>query len=1178
MRRFTPSLALATALALPSAAPAHAQEDDRSFLTAFLEDNLSGAGRKVTITGFEGALSSQARIAKLQIADDLGTWVTLEQVVLDWSRSSLLSGAVVVNELTAQTITLDRMPVTPDDNLPSPEATPFALPDLPVSVDIGKVRADRIVVAPAVLGEAVTGHLDAALQLAGGEGKGGLTLERTDGKASRILLEGSYSNATGVLDLNISAQEEADGIAVKLLDLPGLPAVDLSIKGQGKLSDFAADVRLSSDGTERLVGPVTVKTTESGGTQFAAKLAGDLAPLFLPEYSEFLGDAVALEVVGTREASGAMALEQLRMQTRALQLNGSAKVAADGLPEGFDIKALIAGTDGRPVLLPLGGEGETWLRRGTLDLAFDAAKDSGWTGNFSLLGLETDNLRLGNGTITGTGQIGKIGDKNQLDGSFTFTTAGLMAKDAALQAALGPSLAGKMKLTFREGDGAVFVPELEVTGVDYGAEGTLQIKGLDSDLTTSGKITLTANDLSRFAALAGIDLGGSGVVELDGSFAQLSGAFDVVVTAITQGLRTGIAQADRLTANEAQLTISALRDEKGTTLRALDLAAGGLNLTGSGKVSSEGSDLTGQVSLANLGALDPQWGGGLQAEARFTGTPQDGSLTLTGQGNSLKIGQSEVDRLLAGQTDVSVEITLRDGGYLLSAAKLEGANLQASATGTPGSDLLQVTGRLRDLSLLVAGYSGPVSLSGQVTPTGSGAEMDLRLQGPAAIDLRVAGAYLGDTADLTLTGTADAAVVNAMADPLTLAGGLRADLALRGPIALSSLTGRVTLSGGRLAYPLAGFSLQRTELLADLSGGRAQLSGTAELASGGRVRLGGGLSLTPPLDAALDLTLEAITLRDPELFSTTASGALRIEGPLLGQALLSGKVFIGETELLVPSTGFASAADLEAVRHINDSAPVRATRARAGVGSTPAGGSSASSGGGPNWRLAVQIDAPNRIFLRGRGLDAELGGSVFLGGTLNAVSPTGAIELIRGRLDLLGKRLDLTEASLVMEGDLVPYVTVTATNDTDQVTSMVQIIGPVNDPVVSFSSVPELPQEEVLAWLLFGRGLDSISALQAAQLANAVATLAGRGGAGIVDRLRQGFGFDDLDVQTSEDGTASVSAGKYISRNVYTEIEVDQNGQSQINLNLDLRQGLTVKGRVSSDGDSGLGIFIERDY
>ena len=82
----------------------------------------------------------------------------------------------------------------------------------------------------------------------------------------------------------------------------------------------------------------------------------------------------------------------------------------------------------------------------------------------------------------------------------------------------------------------------------------------------------------------------------------------------------------------------------------------------------------------------------------------------------------------------------------------------------------------------------------------------------------------------------------------------------------------------------------------------------------------------------------------------------------------------------------------------------------------------------------------------------------------------------------------------------------------------------------------------------------------------------------MIAKLRKSFGFDDLDISTAEDGTASLSAGKYISENVYTEFEVDQTGKSQINLNLDLGKGVTVKGKVGSDGQSGIGIFLEGDY
>jgi len=113
---------------------------------------------------------------------------------------------------------------------------------------------------------------------------------------------------------------------------------------------------------------------------------------------------------------------------------------------------------------------------------------------------------------------------------------------------------------------------------------------------------------------------------------------------------------------------------------------------------------------------------------------------------------------------------------------------------------------------------------------------------------------------------------------------------------------------------------------------------------------------------------------------------------------------------------------------------------------------------------------------------------------------------------------------------------------------------------------------------LFGLWLDKISALQAAQLANAVAVLAVRGGVGMVGNLRRSFGLDDLDVTTTEDGSAALKAGKYISENVYTEVEVDQEGKSQINLNLDLRDGVTVKGKLGADGETGIGVYLERDY
>jgi translocation and assembly module TamB len=292
--------------------------------------------------------------------------------------------------------------------------------------------------------------------------------------------------------------------------------------------------------------------------------------------------------------------------------------------------------------------------------------------------------------------------------------------------------------------------------------------------------------------------------------------------------------------------------------------------------------------------------------------------------------------------------------------------------------------------------------------------------------------------------------------------------------------------------------------------------------------------------------------------------------------LIAGTIALRDTELQIPSSGLSGVEAIPDLRHIREPGPVRATRARAGLLGSADGGEGRADVRA--YGLDLTISAPNRVFLRGRGLDAELGGSLRLRGNTATVIPEGGLNLIRGRLDILGKRLVLSEAQVQLQGDFVPFIRIAASTESDGITSSVLIEGLANDPKVSFTSSPELPQEEVLSRLLFDRGLETLSAFQAAQLASAVASLAGKGGEGIVAKLRKGFGLDDLDVRTDEEGTASLRAGKYISRNVYSEIEVDQDGKSQIQLNLDVTDSITLRGRASADGTTGIGIVLEKDY
>ncbi|WP_434616455.1 translocation/assembly module TamB domain-containing protein [Tabrizicola sp. M-4] len=1170
--RIWPVLALCS---LPLAAAA--QEDDRGYLTALLEDNLSGAGRSVVITGFEGALSARATIERLTIADDAGIWLTLDGVVLDWSRSALLRGVVDVSELSAREIVLERVPEA-GESAPSPEAGGFALPDLPVSISIGRLAAERIVLGEAVLGEALEGRLEASAELAGGEGRTELLLERVDGgPAGRLDLTAGFVNETGQFTLDLLAEEEAGGIAVSLLGIPGAPSARLAVQGDAPISDFVATVGLQTDGEERLAGTVEVMAGEDGAQGFDVDLAGNLAPLWMPDYADFFGERIALKAVGDRSAEGVLRLRTFAMEAQAMDLRGAATVGADGLPLAFDVAGRIGLADGSPVLLPLSGAGRTQVRSVDLDLAYDRAAGEGWTGDVVIAGLDRAGLAAERLALDGSGRIWRRDGAAHFGATLDFAGEGVVPEDAAIAAALGQAVTGQVMLSWRQGGDGLRLPRIVLEGDDYGLTGRALVAGLDAALTVSGAGEARMKDLSRLSALAGRPLAGAAALTVSGSGSPLSGAFDI--EAALTGTDVAIAQAevDGLLRGQSRIALSAARTETGTELRELSVTAQSLRAEARGTISTGASDVTARLDFSDLSAMGGAYRGALDGTLRYQGGAEGARVTLDGTGRDLAIGQAEADRLLRGQTVLAVDLSLAGGQGVLNRAELRNPQMQASVTGN-AARRLEVSARLADLAMLLPEFPGALTVAGTATGGAQGYDLSLRGQGPGGIDARVTGLLRGDGSggDLRIAGAAQAGLANAFLPGQLISGPVSFDLGLRGPFALSSLSGRVALTGGRIADPNLFFALQDVTVTADLAASRAQISGGAALTSGGRIEWGGSLGLAAPFPADLRVGLRGAILRDPQLFQTTANGEITLRGPMAGGGQVAGAITLSETEVQIPSTGLGGNGDIPDLRHVNEPREVRETRARAGLLEAGSGG----GGGGAARPIGIDllISAPSQIYVRGRGLDAELGGALRLGGTTAAVMPSGAFNLIRGRLDILGKRLDLSEATLTLEGGFVPTVSVAASNESDGITSFIRIDGPATEPVVSFRSSPELPEEEVLSRLLFGRGIDSLSALQAAQLANAVATLAGRGGVGIIGRLRQGFGLDDLDVQTGADGGTTVTAGKYISENVYTEVEVDDAGQSQINLNLDLTESVTVRARTGSSGETGLGIFFEKDY
>ncbi|MBV7377687.1 translocation/assembly module TamB domain-containing protein [Maritimibacter dapengensis] len=1262
--RFVIALLALVAIALPATAQdTPSEEEDKSRLESWLQDTLSGAGRDVTVTGFRGALSSEATMQRLEIADDDGIWLTLTDITLDWTRSAVLDRRIEINRLTAAEIELARLPGGDDEAAPVPEteASDFTLPELPVAIRIGEISTESLKLGAPVLGEEVEMRLDGSAALANGEGSADFGLTRIDGKDGAFTLSGSFSNETELLDLDLVLSEGEGGIAATVLGLPGAPAIDLVVEGSDPISDFMANIVLSTDGEDRLAGQVELAVdrpeteTEQTGSQMqlTANIAGDLRPLFEEDYQRFFGGESLLHLEAARFPNGAIQVGDLFLRTDALELRGNAALNAEGWPENADITGTLASADGTPVVLPVSGPRST-LARAEISFDYDTLRDSGWTANVAASDFVRDGTRVGEVTLSGAGTLEPGGGDTppSVDGRITMQATDLKPREAALAQAIGPALSGGF--AFSRGSGTPLqISDLALSGADYGLTGAITLDTVveQLDLLADLDLNLSAENLARFADLAGQDIAGAADVSITGNVAVPGGPFDIEIDGTTQDFDLGIDRIDGLFSGQNRIFVAAERDETGTTIREARLTGAGVTAIASGTLASDASRIALDLDLPDGTRLDPQLVGAVTADitavsaagdwtvdgtatgpggltARFDGTAQstdDGfgpvtaqvvaaaesfapysglagrslagggdvtarvagdlrsealTLSLDAETRNLSLALGNLDQLLRGTANVA--LTARrdeDGTLFVDNLDLSTPVVTATATGSGSGDQseVQFDARLADIGIFVPNLGGAFSAGGTAILTGEDYRIDISGSGPAGLSVNVDGTVAGDAsrANLSLNGDMPLALANGFISGAELSGRAAFDLALNGPLELGSLSGRVTTSTLRAAVPSAAVALGPVQANVTLGNGQARIEAAGAVSSGGRVEVAGPVGLSRGYDAGLTIRLDNVGLTDPSLYDTQVNGQLTVQGPLTGGARIAGTLNTGLVEIRIPSSGFAFNGNVDGLVHVNEPRAVRATRGFANKVET---GGRTGGGAGVAYPLDIVINAPNQVFIRGRGLDAELGGSLVIGGTTANVVPQGGLSLIRGRLDLLGNRLDLTEASATLQGDFDPFIQVAAVTNVEDVSIRIAIDGPASNPEVSFTSSPDLPEDEILARLVFGRSVAEISPLQALRLANGVATLSGRSGGGVMGNIRGGLGLADLDVASDEEGNLGVTAGAYISDNIYTGVQVGADGQAEVTINLDVTDNLTARGSVGTDGNTSLGIYFERDY
>jgi translocation and assembly module TamB len=678
--------------------------------------------------------------------------------------------------------------------------------------------------------------------------------------------------------------------------------------------------------------------------------------------------------------------------------------------------------------------------------------------------------------------------------------------------------------------------------------------------TADERITLDA----RLAAPGGIaatvrgsaPLAQDGQLDLNAEVADLPlAAFDAL--AGNQGLDGSVSATARIagTVETPDVTF----DVSGAGITANALSEAGVQPVA---LAARGRFANQTVRLDSATLSNPQ---GLDATASGTVPLEGGNIAVDARVNAFPL--AVIDEIAGNQGlqgSISADATV--GGTL----DAPDVRFDANGTGISASALSNLG--IQPLSVTAAGrYAGDAVTLDSAT-----------VGNPQGIAISASGALpiAGDGLNIRVQGNAPLTLAN---QPLAergtrVSGTVDFNVGISGSFAAPQFDGMVSTSNAAVIDPEANIQLEGISILASLQGQQVTINTfQAGLSSGGTITVGGTVSLDAAADFPADISIALNQTRyaDGDFLIVTASGNLQVSGPLARDPLISGVVNVDRAEIGIPDNlGAANA--LTDVRHVAPPQAVSQTLARAGL--TAAGAPPVPTARPSVVRLDITVNAPRRIFIRGRGLDAEVGGAILLRGPVTSIQPVGSFDLIRGRLSILGRRITFDEGNVTLIGDLDPFVNLTATSQSGDTTVIITVSGRASDIDIDFSSQPQLPEDEVIARLIFDRGIGELSAFQIAQLAAAVAELSGGQNTSLLGQLRQSTGLDDLDVVTDEEGNAAVRAGRYIRDNVYLGVQAGSGGSSEITIDLDITENLKARGAAGADGDTSLGLFYERDY
>ncbi|WP_240653129.1 translocation/assembly module TamB domain-containing protein [Sphingomonas crocodyli] len=458
-----------------------------------------------------------------------------------------------------------------------------------------------------------------------------------------------------------------------------------------------------------------------------------------------------------------------------------------------------------------------------------------------------------------------------------------------------------------------------------------------------------------------------------------------------------------------------------------------------------------------------------------------------------------------------------------------------------------------------------VSSGGKVVGRAQGRILNLLAGGALADRLRNGGLF----GQLRYNGPADTLWRLIGVETIDISGPVAIGADVGGTVADPRIRGTVQTTAARLESAVSGTVITNINAAGRFDGSRLLIGKLS-----GQTRGGGTIAGKASFDFAggrgfgMDVQVDAT---NAQLLNRDDIGAT-VTGPLQLTSNGNGGTIAGDVKLNKSRFRLGRATAVAAIPQIKTT---ELNRADAGIDDVAPRAP---------WKLDIKADARNQLMVTGLGLDSEWRANVQIGGQLDNPAISGRADLVRGGYEFAGRRFDLDRGSIRFLGQAPPdpVLDIVAKANINGVSATISVTGTGLRPEINFTSVPSLPEDELLSRLLFGTSITNLSAPEALQLAAAVNSLRSSGG-GLdpINAVRKATGLDRLRILPADPTTGqgtSLSVGKYIGRKTFVEVISDGAGYSATRVEFQITRWLSLLSSISTIGRQSASVRVSKDY